>query len=424
MWRRVAGALLHYGLPLVILAAGASGGWYLYETRPKATRKKRPKAVALVEVMRAERSAERVIVRVMGTVMPAREVLLRPQVSGRLVKVTSGFVPGGHYRAGDTICQIEQQDYEFEVTQKRSLLVNAEHDHQIELGRQEIAKREWELHSTDDASPEDLELALRKPQLRKAEAAVAAAKAALAQSELDLERTTIKAPFNAIVIEKLADVGAEVTPQTTIARLAGTDDYWIQASVPMDRVKWIDIPSKNGDLGAVAHVRIPGAWDAAATRQGRVVRLLSDLEREGRMARVLIVVRDPLSLQNPELKQPPLLIGCYAQAEIEGTELAGVFRIPRTALREGDQLWLMNDQRKLEIRPVDLAWRDRHTVLVRGGISDGDKIVTSDIATPVVGLEIRTEEQLRAERERKAKQKTPGELPRAAESSEGGTPAP
>jgi hypothetical protein len=96
-----------------------------------------------------------------------------------------------------------------------------------------------------------------------------------------------------------------------------------------------------------------------------VVRLLGDLTDMGRMARVLIEVRDPLGLTSADRSKPPLLIGEYVRVEIQGRHLDEVFAVPRSVLRDEDTLWLLGDNQKLEIRSVDPVWRDNDTVLIQ-----------------------------------------------------------
>ena len=383
-------------LPLIVIAAGAAGAAALVATKPKPKRRKPPKAVTLVEVQRVTRGTERIVVRAMGTVTPAREITLQPQVAGRLVTVSPNLMPGGRFQAGETVVQIERRDYELALAQRKADVAQAEMNYRVELGRQEIAKREWALHHKDEeANPLDLELALRKPHLLQAEAALTAAKASLAQAELNLARTTVNAPFNAIVVRKQVDLGSEVTPQTPLATLAGTDEYWVRAAIPVDRLERLTTPEHNGDQGSPARVRMATDTESA-DREGHVARLLSDLETQGRMARVLVVVEDPLALPAESRGRSPLLLGSYVHVSIEGRAIQDAVAIPRVALRGEDQIWLMDDESKLAIRRVEIAWRDQDKVLVRRGLDDGDRLVVSDVAAPVEGLEIRTGEQLAA----------------------------
>jgi RND family efflux transporter MFP subunit len=325
----------------------------------------------------------RVVVRAMGTVIPAREIVLKSRVSGEVTSIHPGFTPGGFLEKGSEILRIESEDYTLALARKKSAVADAEYALKLEQGYQDVAKREWELLNTGKPVDErDAELALRKPHLEKAKADLKAALAELQQAELDLSRTSIDAPFNATVRTKTVDVGSQVSPQDPLAELVGTDEYWIQASIPTERLSWISIPRNPNETGSRVRVVYRDSYE----RAGIVIKLLADLETEGRMARVLIMVRDPLGLQARGKKQPPLLIGEYVRVEIEGRQLKGVYRIPRTALRDDARIWIAAGQGKLEIRTVQTLWRDAQTVLLREGLQPEERLIVSDLPTPVQGM--------------------------------------
>jgi RND family efflux transporter MFP subunit len=236
--------------------------------------------------------------------------------------------------------------------------------------------------------------------MQNAAAALEAARSGLERAKLDLERTVIRAPFNAIVHEEFVDIGKMVSPQTQLAHLAGTDKFWVQVSVPVDRLSWIRFPGPDNSEGSKARIVYETGLDGAAKREGQVVRLRGALDEKGRMARVLVAIEDPLNIRGgtigtgnvAEEAKLPLLVGAYVRVEIEGTELEDVFAVPRTALRDGDRVWIMDPRDRLVVRPVDVAWRRREKVLVRDGITEGERIVVGAISTPIPGMKLRLED--------------------------------
>lgn len=97
------------------------------------------------------------------------------------------------------------------------------------MGRQKIAESDLELLDElgESGARTNRDLVLRQPQLRTAEARVASAEAAVEQAKLDLQRTSIKAPFTLQVIERLIDVGSQVAPGDDLGRLVGIEEFWI-----------------------------------------------------------------------------------------------------------------------------------------------------------------------------------------------------
>jgi len=385
-WFRI---VLKAVVPLLILGVGIAGASYISNTGPKAGKRQPVKTETLVQVEILHQSSERVVVPAMGTVTAARVIALKACVSGEIIALHPEFIEGGFLKQGAHILQIDPEDYKLAVKEKQSQVTNAIYELKLEMGHQEVAQREWELlNGQNPTSAQDGELALRKPHLEKAQANLAAAEAELAQAELDLKRTVIHAPFNAIVRTKNVDLGSHVSVNDQLADLVGTDEYWIKVSIPVDRLKWISIPRMTGDTDSKVRI-ICGNDSEPYERTGTVFKLLSDLETEGRMARVLVSVKDPLGLKTPKTKRLPLLIGQYVRVEIQGRKLKNVFRIPRTALRDNQKVWIRGDDGKLDIREVDIVWRDTHTVLVKDGLKDGEALIVSDLAIPVDGMNVR-----------------------------------
>jgi len=323
----------------------------------------------------------------MGTVAAAREISLRARVSGDITAISPSFVPGGFFKRGERILSISPEDYELELNQVRSEVADAEYDLRIEEGYQNVSAREWNLlKGSGKVTDGEADLALRKPHLEKAKANLQAARAKLRKAELDLSRTRISAPFAAMVDQKKVDIGASISTTDALATLVGTDEFWIQASVPVDRLSWIEIPS--GDQSQGAAVRIE---NGATMREGRVIRLLPSLESEGRMARLLISVTDPLNLAGHS-EHEPLLLGSYVSLQIDGGTLGNVYSIPRSALRDNNQVWLYTVDSTLEIRTVTPIWRDAENVLFAEGFEAGEQLITSNIAAPLRGMALKIAE--------------------------------
>jgi len=190
------------------------------------------------------------------------------------------------------------------------------------------------------------------------------------------------------VRSKNVDIGSQVSAQEKLAELVGTDEYWIQASIPVEQLSWIKIPRNPADPGS--EVRI--FYRNADERTGRIIKLLGTLETEGRMARILVSVKDPLGLKVAGSNQLPLLIGEYVRIEIEGRQLQNVYRIPRSALRDDANLWIVSNDGKLDIRKVKIIWRDTQTVLLQDGLEPGDRLIVSDLASPIQDMPVQIAE--------------------------------
>ncbi len=151
----------------------------------------------------------------------------------------------------------------------------------------------------------------------------------------------------------------------------------------MAQLALIRLPDGEGGGGAAAEVVLTDG----RKRQGRVIRRLPDLETGARMARVIVEVRDPLGLFMKG--EAPLLLQDYVRVRIEGTELRDVYPIPRTALRDGRVVWLLDGDSRLRLSPVETVWGGETKVLVRGRLPEGARVITSGLAAPVEGMRLR-----------------------------------
>jgi len=365
-------------LLLAVLGAGIFTAVRFIQTRPKPPQRPPARIAPLVETLAVASGHETVVVQALGQVTAARQVQLRPEVAGIVREVSRDLMPGGLVKAGTPLLRLDSEDFRLAVAAAEAELASAQAALDLELGYQEVARHEWELLNKTGQALEKADLALRKPQLAQARAKVRQAETARDQARLDLKRTTVSAPFTALVLEKNVDVGTRVALTDALGTLVDSGEYWVETSIPVDRLPWVFLPG-NGRPGSVAHIRSPAS---GAEGSGRILRLRGDLEEDGRMARVLVSLPGPLTTS-----PTPILLGEYVHVRIEGRGLDGVIRLPRAALRENDTVWTVSNA-TLDIRPVQVAWRDTDTVLVSGGLAAGDVVVTSELATPIQGMPV------------------------------------
>ena len=370
--------------PVLILAAAVGVSIVLVKTKPKPKTRPPRERSTTVEISNIQTTNLPVRVRAAGTVLPATAIALQPEISGRIIAMASALEPGGTFKKGDVLVTIDSRDYAFTHASREADQKKAEAAYRLELGYQDVAKHEWTLiPDRDQATDLDKELAMRKPQLQQAEAARNAAQAALDQAALNIERTIVRAPFNGIVRRRRVNIGAQVTPQTVLAELAGSDTFWILVTIPTTDLNWIQVPSQPDEKGSAVTVRNSGGTDQNTAWHGHVIRRLPDLESAGRMAQILVAIPQPLTGVDH-----PLLLGAYVDVIIEGTMLENIVAVPRSAYREGNMVWLHNKENRLEVRTIKPLWGNQNTVYVQSGLQNGEKLVTSDLGTPIAGMKL------------------------------------
>lgn len=385
----------------VMVVAVASFG-ALMATRAEPEKVPRQERGELVEVIEVAASTQPVTVTAEGTVMAAQQVTLIPEVTGRVVWVSPNLIPGSRVNKGEPLVRLDARDHDLRAKQLLAQVDSARLNLEIERSRKQIAEREWQLLNQDAPADEE-SLALRAPQLRSAEVALKSAESSLEQARLAVSKAVIRAPFNALVQSESVDVGQLAGPGAQVATLVGTDAFWVQVSLPVERLRWLQIPGVHGAAeGSPARVFQSigqSIGQDILEREGKIIRLLGDLDPRGRMARVLIELADPLGAgagQEDAGRTPglPLLLGSYVSVQIFGPEAEGVLEIPRVALRNDDQVYVMTDEHTLDIKDVDVIWRRPESVLVRqgaapGGLVPGDDVIVTALAVPVQGMKLR-----------------------------------
>ncbi|NNF45857.1 MAG: efflux RND transporter periplasmic adaptor subunit [Desulfofustis sp.] len=378
-------------VPLVILAAGVFVTSHFMKTSPKAVPRQRPVFETLVQAETIQFNSEQTVVTGMGSVIAAREMDLKSRVGGDIVYLDEEVVPGGVLAKGQIILKIDPADYQLRVDQLESEVARAEADLVLEMGNQRVAQKEFEMLG-EEALEEEKALMLRLPQLRQKEAALKSSRSKLDEAALELERTTLKAPFDSVVRSKSVELGSRVTESTPVARLIGTDSFWVQVGVPVDKLDWITFPDRlNPEGGSVVRIYARTGGVPENYRSGRVVRLAADLEEGGRMAKVIVAVDDPLSLLPENQGRSKLFLGSYVRVEIEGRTLDGVYPLKRAHLRDNNTIWLLSPDSTLEIRPVSPIFKGPSTILLKDEVTEGEKLIVSTIPTPVAGMKVRLE---------------------------------
>ena len=374
-------------LPLVVIVAGILITQHLLETGPQAKPMPKMKNATVVNTLPVTFGIYKTSVDAMGIVTAAQLVALRPQVSGNVMSISENLLPGGKFEKGDNLLQLDQRDYALSVRQQESAVAQAKSDLDLEEGNQIVARRELALLGEQVSEVEE-KLMLRQPQLNNLQIALEIAEAKYEQAKLNLDRTEVRAPFNGIVQTQDVNIGTWVSTSTSVATLIGSDKYWVEVSVPEDQLKWISFPQGEEQRGSTVKILNPAAWEEGSFRQGRVIQLMPALESQGRMARLLIEVSDPLALEHENQGKPQLLVGSFVRVVIDGQTIPEVLDLSREYLRDGKNLWVLGDDGTLDVREVSVIFKNRENVLINAGISEGENIIVSSIAAPVEGMKL------------------------------------
>lgn len=377
-------------ISLAILLGGALVTILIFMTEPKAKRGGATKQTAmLVNVTTVKRDTFRPTIVAMGTVKPSQDIILSPRVSGEVISLSESFTPGAFVRKGERLLQIDPSDYRNTLQLRESDLRQAVSDLKIEMGRQNIAEKDYQLLN-ETLSEEQEALILRKPQLNAARSRVEAARAAVEQAKLNLQRTSIEAPFDAHILSRDVNVGSQVSPGQNLAHIVGIDTYWVETTVPLSKLRWLTFPKGKQTEGSWVRIRNRSAWNKDEYRTGYLFKLVGSLENRTRMARVLVSVPDPLAYRNEHEGLPELMIGSFVETSIQASPISNVIRLSRNYVRKDETVWVMRNN-KLRIHDVEIVFRDAEYAYIREGLTDTDTVVTTNLATVAEGASLRLE---------------------------------
>jgi len=371
-------------LPVLVLLASIGAAWALIEQRPHVMPQAEAPAAPKVEILLAEPQTLRLNVMSQGVVAPREEIDLIAEVSGKVVQMHPALVSGGAFNANELLLTIDPRDYDYAVVAAQAKVAEAKRALISEEAQAEQARSEWKALGEGEAS----DLALRKPQLAEAEAKLKAAEAELAKARLDRNRCELRAPFAGRVLSKQAGRGQYLQSGSVAARIFASDIAEIRLPIGLDQLAFLDLPLGRG-------AQAEGHWPAVTLRaevggkpqqwQGRIVRSESVLDSASGQLYLVAQVEHP---DQATPSRPPLLSGLFVQAEIEGVRRGGLFALPRSALNSLQQAKLVDQDLRLEIRPLDVLRTEADRVIVTSGLKAGDRVVVSEMPVPVAGMQV------------------------------------
>ena len=361
-------------LPVLIIVFASAAAWALVNARPEvATASIAPPAL-LVDVVQARRNPVTFSVQSQGSVAPRTQTTLVAEASGQIVEVSPAFVSGGFFRKDDVLVRIDPRNYASVVKRARAAVARAETQLATETATASYAKEDYaRLQRLNPNTGPASALALRKPQLSAAMAELQSAQADLEKAEGDLDRTIIRAPYDGLVRQKIADVGQYVNVGSQLATTFAIDVAEVRLPVTQNDLQFLDISKLRAGLPllAVLKAQLGGetiTWPATIARSEGV------FDADTRVLYLVAQVPDPYGLQGgTEVTQSPLMMGTFVSAEIAGRAGGDLFVVPRESVYRGQTLWLVDDDSTIRPTSVDVVRADEDYFYISDGLSEGDR---------------------------------------------------
>lgn len=360
-------------LPILVLTIGV-GGFLGFQAMKKPPEEK-PEVdnTPLVAVQENHIDEMMFNVKSYGVVKAKYETKLVSQVNGEIVYLSDKFLRGGFVKKGDVLARIDPNDYEAAKIDAEAALASANATLVQERAFGKVAEDEWSR--IKDGVP--TELSLRKPQLAQELAKLKSSQAGLKRANRNLERTVIKAPYDALIESREIGLGSYVSMGTLVGKLLSVSVAEVRLPVADKEVQFLN------DLGKDAKVVIRGEF-AGKQREwtGHIVRSEGVVDSTSRMTYLVAEVNDPYALNsgNNELR-----FGSYVTATIEGVNAGQVSIVARHLIVNG-KVAIMDDDKKLRFKPVSIVRQIDSDVIIDGGLKDGDKVIVSALDYPIEGM--------------------------------------
>jgi RND family efflux transporter MFP subunit len=382
--------------PFLLLLLGAAGGFALFKSRQPVVPVEINTPPPLVRVTVVEVADHPLSVSAQGTVLPRTETLLASQVAGEVIWVSPAFEVGAFFRRGETLLRLDPRDYELEVKRSEAEVAQAQVRITREQAEAELARQEWQELGQGEPGP----LVLHQPQLAEAKATLAAAEAILAKTRLSLDRTRLRAPFAGRLRNQSVGLGQFLSPGQQVASLQAIDYAEIRLPLADDQLAFLDLPSAYRDRPAGPGPKVTLRANFAGSRHtwtGTIVRSEGELDPQSRLLNLVARVPDPYgSGDQSEVgsERPPLAVGLFVEAEIEGRTARDSILLPRSALRDEEdgqaQVLVVDAENRLRFRPVEVLRLDHDQVLLGQGLEAGERVCISPLDVALDGMPVRT----------------------------------
>lgn len=339
----------------------------------------------LVETMDLSPQSSTIQLVASGTLEAATESSIPFRVQSIVTWVNPQLRPGGSIKKGEVMAKLDTSDASLSLKIAEEELNRSRLSLEQEKGRSASALIEWELQkvSTDESG----RLAKREPQLAQAKSAMISAEAKVAMAKLQLDRCQVKAPYDLIVMEKVSEIGEQVSTGKSLARVISSEKIWLRALLPMSDSKWLAWNQKKGNWGQA----ILEPSEGIDSLEGSVIEKEPIVDSSGRMMKLLV----EFNLDSKTDRLPPL--GSFVKAFITGKTISPVYVIPRSAWRRGEELWLL-EEGMVSIKNVTPIFSGPNEIFIASkDLPENPILISSRLGKVSNGLKVRTADQPRSE---------------------------
>jgi len=382
---KVAAVLMRLIIPAAILGVGIAAFMRLSVEPPKEQAPPAEKQAIRARLAELKVEDYQVVIKTNGLVQAHNQVALSAEVSGRVISISESFEAGAYFARNELLVELDPRDYETAVAVAEANLLGAE-------AALELAQETYERNE-GLAAKNGVSLAVLKQSFAEqaqASATLDTAKAQLAQAKRDLDRTRILAPFDGRVLSKNVGLGQSVGPGAPLGNIFAVDYAEVRLPIAGKELQYLRLPELSTDQPVPVQLTDAINPESTAVWDANIVRTEGTLDVDSLELFAIARIDDPFGL---ETGQEPLRVGQPVIASIAGSTLKDVVKVPRVAVRQLDQVYLVNrnedDELVLQGKTLEPVWTDEDYLIVRDPeIKDGQLLATTRIVYAPDGAKV------------------------------------
>ena len=368
-------------LPFAVLIGGIALAFAFSTMKTPPEEKPEQDTRPLIATQHVHLDAITLDVKSYGIVKPKDKTELIAQVGGQVISVAGQFVEGAFVKQGDILARIDPNDYEADLIEAQAGLAQASSALEIERAQAHVAKAEWERIKADASDAIASQLYLRNPQLAEKRARYRSAQASVKRANRNLERTYIKAPYNAIINERSISLGSVVNQGSRLGALSAIAVAEVRLPVADNELQFLS----NGGINA--NVTFSAQYAGKQTTwQAKIIRSEGVVDQKSRMSYLVAQLATPYANNSQ-----PLRFGSYINATIEGRALDNAIIVPHHLVKN-NKIAILNNNLTLSFKTLNIIREQNGMIIANQGLNEGDQLITSALEYPTEGMAVKIEE--------------------------------
>lgn len=299
-----------------------------------------------------------------GRVTSFQTIDLIPEVQGKLLEGTVILKKGQDFTKGDVLVRIYNKDAAYTLQARKSRFLNAIAqilpDFKIDFPESYDKWNDFfENISTENDLPDLPEINDNQEKIYLASKNVLSEYFGIKSDEIRLKKYNLYAPFDGSIGDVYLELGSVANPGSRIARLIKTNDLEIEVPLEIEDAVWV----KAKDEVRVVDTKTNMEW------KGKVVRKANYVDEKTQSISIFVGIKPS--------KEKPVFKGQYLQAHFEGKELKDVMEMPRNAVVNSNQVFIVVDS-LLKRAEIDVHKVNTKTLFF-SGIEEGTELVVEPL---------------------------------------------